>query len=55
MENTCTGAQLAGKVGRFPCPFLKKEKQCPDFAKEKCLDFGKKISFLCASIGSILI
>ena len=26
------GAELAGGGGNFPCPFLKIEENCPDFA-----------------------
>ena len=35
--------------GGIPCPFLKTEKKYPDFAK-MCLDFGKKMPCLCASM-----
>ena len=41
VEYHLSGAQLpVGRGGFLPCPFLKVEKKCPDFAK-KCSDFGK--------------
>ena len=46
-----TSAQLAGgRGGGLPCPFLKTEEKCPDFAKKSALIL-EKIPFLYASVG----
>ena len=41
-------ATSGGEGGGLPCPFLKIEKKCPDFAK-KCADFGK-LCFACVHL-----